>query len=159
VYILVSDYAVKIKRGFILEYVKYYKFILFFRRVGFTKIAKNEQLCNSVSRGKTCTLPACKFEHSIERFFAEKPEDLEGLCPSIGLYGNCPFGLSCRFYSSHSENETLIEEKKGFSVKPPDVKNLITFEVQSLLRTRRYNFEISAKILQAIKKGNLKRGF
>ncbi|KAK4477193.1 hypothetical protein RD792_016406 [Penstemon davidsonii] len=46
----------------------------------------------------------CRYSHDLEAFKLQKPEDLEGKCPFLDDEGPCPYGLSCRFGSSHNYN-------------------------------------------------------
>lgn len=62
-------------------------------------------LCPMVAKtGKAESCPYndnCRFSHDIEAFKAQKPADLEGICPFEGDEGPCPYGVACRFLSTH----------------------------------------------------------
>uniref|UniRef100_A0A7N0SYZ2 tRNA-dihydrouridine(47) synthase [NAD(P)(+)] n=1 Tax=Kalanchoe fedtschenkoi TaxID=63787 RepID=A0A7N0SYZ2_KALFE len=72
----------------------------------------------------------CRNSHDIEAYKAQKPADLEGRCPFIGMEGKCPYGLSCRFWGSHqdgfvvdgAENENIVSEMNMFK---KDVQKLL----------------------------------
>lgn len=39
--------------------------------------------------------------HDIDRYFDEKPEDIDSTCPIYSTKGFCPRGLTCRFAKNH----------------------------------------------------------
>uniref|UniRef100_A0A1J3INC6 tRNA-dihydrouridine(47) synthase [NAD(P)(+)] n=1 Tax=Noccaea caerulescens TaxID=107243 RepID=A0A1J3INC6_NOCCA len=45
----------------------------------------------------------CRFNHDIEAFKAQKPDDIEGQCPFVASEMKCPYGLSCRFFGTHRD--------------------------------------------------------
>ncbi|GAB2267641.1 hypothetical protein Dimus_002622 [Dionaea muscipula] len=45
----------------------------------------------------------CRFGHDLEAFKAQKPADLEGICPFTSAERRCPYGLSCRFLGTHKD--------------------------------------------------------
>ncbi|KAK4284795.1 hypothetical protein QN277_001577 [Acacia crassicarpa] len=70
------------------------------------KSAKN--ICPEVAKtGDISSCPykdKCRFSHDFEAFKAQKPTDLEGECPVFKAEGSCPYGLACRFSSTHTED-------------------------------------------------------
>ncbi|KAG8480647.1 hypothetical protein CXB51_025244 [Gossypium anomalum] len=50
----------------------------------------------------------CCFSHDIEAFMAQKPADLEGDYPFIKADAPCPYGLACRFASTHKDNTPAV---------------------------------------------------
>ncbi|CAH8344619.1 unnamed protein product [Eruca vesicaria subsp. sativa] len=45
----------------------------------------------------------CRFNHDIEAFKAQKPDDIEGQCPFVSSGMKCQYGLSCRFFGTHKD--------------------------------------------------------
>ncbi|CAF2067062.1 BnaC01g00040D [Brassica napus] len=43
----------------------------------------------------------CRFNHDIEAFKAQKPDDIDGQCPFVASGMKCQYGLSCRFFGTH----------------------------------------------------------
>ncbi|KAL1190236.1 tRNA-dihydrouridine(47) synthase [NAD(P)(+)]-like [Cardamine amara subsp. amara] len=64
-------------------------------------------LCPQVARSEdvnSCQYKEkCRFNHDIEAFKAQKPDDIEGQCPFVASEMKCAFGLACRFLGSHRD--------------------------------------------------------
>ncbi|KAI3422930.1 tRNA-dihydrouridine(47) synthase [NAD(P)(+)] [Psidium guajava] len=72
----------------------------------------------------------CRFSHDLEAFNAQKPAELEGGCPFLDAEEPCPFGLACRFSSTHKVvtcASTPNSHKKSFEM------NSLKKDVQKLL--------------------------
>ncbi|KAL6650276.1 hypothetical protein ACP70R_009201 [Stipagrostis hirtigluma subsp. patula] len=99
---------------------------------------------------------SCRFSHDIVAYLIQKPADLEGTCPFTALEQVCPYGLTCRFFSTHKDS--LAPEK------PPEGNheiNTLNKDTQKLLWKNNYNFpKASAQIkllgLKDIKKTKAK---
>jgi tRNA-dihydrouridine synthase 3 len=59
----------------------------------------------------------------------QKPGDLEGECPFLKSEGSCPYGLSCRFLSTHEEGKPLssngLEKRSEVNGFSKDVQKLL----------------------------------
>ncbi|KAL2626297.1 hypothetical protein AAZX31_07G110200 [Glycine max] len=64
-------------------------------------------LCSEIARtGDVSSCPykdKCRFSHDLEAFKAQKPTDLEGQYTFFKSGGACPYGLGCRFSSTHED--------------------------------------------------------
>lgn len=102
------------------------------------------KLCDAVARGETCQRGAeCKFSHNAEEFLTQKPADLEGVCPWIERNEKCPFGLRCRFYSTHppKEEEAKLETKIH-------VLNVLPKDLQAKLRKKELTYPIANDVIR-----------
>ena len=101
------------------------------------------KLCDFVAKGEECPRGAeCKYSHNVDEFMAQKPADLEGVCPWTERHEKCPFGIRCRFYSTHPPKEE--EEKLPTKVH---VKNVLSKELQLDLRKKKLNYPIANKVI------------
>ncbi|KAL5214820.1 hypothetical protein ABZP36_003972 [Zizania latifolia] len=85
---------------------------------------------------------SCRFSHDIDAYLAQKPADLEGMCPFTTLDQLCPYGLTCRFLSTHKDIHAASEnhpEKHEI--------NTLNKDIQKLLWKNKYKFpKASAQI-------------
>ncbi|KAF7127949.1 hypothetical protein RHSIM_Rhsim11G0184600 [Rhododendron simsii] len=97
-------------------------------------------LCPEVARNgdaSSCRYnEKCRFSHDVEAFKAQKPDDLEGVCPFMSAEVPCPYGLACRFSGTH---------KDGFSAdlngrKENPEMNGLKKDVQHLLWKNKMRF-------------------
>ncbi|KAK7351897.1 hypothetical protein VNO77_11657 [Canavalia gladiata] len=103
------------------------------------KSARN--LCPEIARtGDVSSCPyrdKCRFSHDLEGFKAQKQADLEGECPFFKSGGSCPYGLTCRFSSTHKDgvpSDNLNGLKKNSEV------NGLSKDVQKLLWKNKMSF-------------------
>ncbi|KAL1309030.1 hypothetical protein HN51_051697 [Arachis hypogaea] len=105
------------------------------------KSARN--LCPEVAKtGDVTSCPykdKCRFSHDIEAFKAQKPADLEGQCPFVKSGGPCPYGLACRFSSTHEDG---VPSSTGHlnGLKNPSEVNGLSKDVQKLLWKNKMRF-------------------
>ncbi|GMH23603.1 hypothetical protein Nepgr_025446 [Nepenthes gracilis] len=98
----------------------------------------------------------CRYSHDMEAYKAQKPADLEGVCPFIFSERRCPYGLSCRFSSTHKDDIPMgnLDVEKGiFEV------NGLNKDVQKLLWKNKMKFpkaDATLKLLGCVVKGSLK---
>eukprot|EP00850_Spirogloea_muscicola_P006182 SM000029S10477 [mRNA] locus=s29:375519:382061:- [translate_table: standard] len=119
-----------------------------------------EHVCAAVARaGRTDACPygaACRFNHDLAGFLAQKPADLDGDCPFAGKLYPCPFGLACRFAGRHAAPTNGVEaagvapeqgaaQKKG----PEGEANGLSKELQKLLWKNRVAFPRADAYLRA----------
>ncbi|KAK4401440.1 tRNA-dihydrouridine(47) synthase [NAD(P)(+)]-like [Sesamum angolense] len=101
-------------------------------------------ICPEVAKsGKVSSCPYgdnCRFSHDLEAFKAQKPDDLDGMCPFLSTKGPCPYGLACRFAGTHKDdngetaNETINGDKRSSEM------NVLKKDVQKLLWKNRMKF-------------------
>ncbi|XP_010263932.1 PREDICTED: tRNA-dihydrouridine(47) synthase [NAD(P)(+)]-like [Nelumbo nucifera] len=99
----------------------------------------------------------CRFSHDVEAFKAQKPADLDGDCPFSALEGPCPYGLACRFSSTHKDGfpaDSLNAQKKSSEI------NGLSKDLQKLLWKNKVNFPMAdaqLKLLGLLGNGNAKK--
>lgn len=75
-------------------------------------------------------------------FCAQKPADLEGMCPFTSLDQLCPYGLTCRFLGTHK----YIHAASGNLSEKHEI-NALNKDIQKLLWKNKYKFpKASAQI-------------
>ena len=107
-------------------------------------------MCPTIVREETCNFgDRCKFSHDRAKFMATKLPDISEHCYVFDTYGKCPFGLTCRFASSH-----LTEEFKNVTTDKYDkakfsntVQNVLKKENQFQLWKRKYDFAKAEKVI------------
>ncbi|EEF49514.1 tRNA-dihydrouridine(47) synthase [NAD(P)(+)]-like [Ricinus communis] len=106
------------------------------------ELAKTEDV-NSCRYGDKC-----RFSHDLEAFKAQKPDDIEGKCPFINGEGKaCPYGLACRFYSTH---ENGVKGDASNTRKQSSEVNGLNKDVQKLLWKNRFKFPKADAILKSL---------
>jgi len=60
------------------------------------------QLCSFLRQGNCTYGAACKFNHDLAGYLAQKEADLPGPCPFEAGGGACAFGVACRYAKAHS---------------------------------------------------------
>ncbi|CAF5135822.1 unnamed protein product, partial [Rotaria socialis] len=64
----------------------------------------DHQLCYFVVRGglEKCPYQSnCKHSHDLTNYLSRRSEDLRQGCYMFDVYGQCPYGILCRFSQSH----------------------------------------------------------
>ncbi|XP_061368368.1 tRNA-dihydrouridine(47) synthase [NAD(P)(+)]-like [Gastrolobium bilobum] len=79
----------------------------------------------------------CRFSHDLEAFKSQKPADLEGKCPFLKSEGSCPYGLACRFSSTHQDG---IPSGNLNGLKNSSEVNGLSKDVQKLLWKNKMSF-------------------
>ncbi|KAJ0971002.1 hypothetical protein J5N97_018961 [Dioscorea zingiberensis] len=79
----------------------------------------------------------CRFSHDLDAYLAQKPADLEGTCPFASVKESCPYGLACRFFSSHSE---VVSSKDENAPKKSSEINGLNKDLQKLLWKNKVSF-------------------
>ena len=103
----------------------------------------------------------CRFMHDVATFMKHKPADIGDSCHVFDKYGLCPYGLACRYASSHVTKDFLnvVEEGEDWQggVKAT-VCNTLSKQLQTDLRKRRVKFEQSEVFLGRLGKGRVAGG-
>ena len=109
------------------------------------------RLCPRLVYGEKCQFgEKCMFSHNIAKLVREKPPDIGSVCYNFETYGKCLRGIMCRYGSAHiSEDfQNIVDEEKWNSCKDKSVTtNIISKDVQSLLRKRKFKYVKSDKYL------------
>lgn len=107
-----------------------------------------------------CSFKNCIFIHDPKEYLKLKPKDVGEECHVFKLRGLCPRGITCRFGTSHLTDEGInivhAERQKEWK---DDTKNTIQSQLQIQLQKRKYNFDLSEKLVRHLDKRNkLKSG-
>ncbi|KAL3621350.1 hypothetical protein CASFOL_036262 [Castilleja foliolosa] len=82
----------------------------------------------------------CRYSHDLEAFKAQKPDDLDGICPFTSSEGPCPYGLACRFGGTHKDdNGEAANGANGEDNKKSEM-NVLKKDVQKLLWKNKMKF-------------------
>lgn len=116
------------------------------------------KLCQYISRGEECKNgDSCKRSHNIEEFLKSQLPPLEGDCYFFKERGKCPYGLSCRFRNSHTENNRPIVDQEKYekwvsSGAQDGPLNTFSRDLQVLLRKKKFKFEETERVMSEVKK-------
>lgn len=58
-------------------------------------------VCNAYIKGECTYGDKCRYGHDINAYILSKQPDLPGSCPFVTARGECPHGVTCRFYGAH----------------------------------------------------------
>ncbi|CAH1183426.1 unnamed protein product [Phaedon cochleariae] len=99
-----------------------------------------------------CTRNKCSFLHDVDEYLKSKPKDLGENCYNFDISGKCSRGLACRFGGSHisPDGKNIVDQEKfkQYAVNAPYTTNQLQFEVQTALRKRTYNFDLSESLIK-----------
>ena len=109
--------------------------------------SRAKDLCRYTVQGVTCRLgKRCGYTHDIDAYRKSKPSDIKGSpCVFVNASSKkCPFGVRCRFESSHAKlTKMKSEHQVEFAV------NLLDDSMQKRLRKNEYPFPRSDSELRA----------
>lgn len=121
-------------------------------------IKKEQELCNSliiVAEGEEipkCNRSNCRFLHDIQEYLTIKPKDIGDTCYNYQISGKCSRGLACRFGNGHitPEGKNRIDKEKIqiFESQGSRTKNQLLYDLQTSLRKRNYNFDLSEALIR-----------
>lgn len=77
---------------------------------------RSSQLCISFLRNECTRGKKCRFSHDVALYLPTRPEDLPGQCPFNASTDPCPYGILCRWASSHT-NPDIITQKYIFDIR------------------------------------------
>ncbi|XP_068021091.1 tRNA-dihydrouridine(47) synthase [NAD(P)(+)]-like [Melanerpes formicivorus] len=119
---------------------------------------EQNRLCPSVTQGcaEKCSFgPRCRFLHDVAAYMATKPADLGSSCVLFQTFGQCSFGVTCRFAQAHLgqgyQNLVDAELARRWEGKVL-VRNSLPKELQQRLRKRRFSFRRAEEYLRALAK-------
>lgn len=79
-------------------------------------------------------------------------------CYNYQTFGRCNRGLTCRFASNHitpnNRNKVDVEKCELYQTLGPHTVNQLTYELQSALRKRKYDFADSEALIKYNDKKN-----
>ncbi|PIM99835.1 tRNA-dihydrouridine synthase [Handroanthus impetiginosus] len=121
-------------------------------------------ICPEVAKsGKVSSCPyneKCRFSHDLEAFKAQKPDDLEGMCPFLSSAGPCPYGLACRFAGTHKDDNVEVASGPIDRDKRSGEMNALKKDVQKLLWKNKMKFpkaDAALKFLGLVGQGKKKK--
>lgn len=97
--------------------------------------ARKNDLCRYTARGVICSLgKRCGYSHDLDAYRKKKPEDVKGVaCVFLSQpFRKCPFGVRCRFESSHGRMKTDVDLHME--------ENILIDEMQKRLSKNEYPF-------------------
>ncbi|XP_065002675.1 tRNA-dihydrouridine(47) synthase [NAD(P)(+)]-like [Musa acuminata AAA Group] len=95
----------------------------------------------------------CRFNHDMDAYLAEKPPDLEGACPFVSAEEFCPYGITCRYASTHRQQTSL---KLAVPATKSSEVNSLNKDLQKLLWKNKVSFpnaDLQLKLL-GLERGN-----
>eukprot|EP01041_Mallomonas_annulata_P003110 gene3110-6113_t len=107
----------------------------------------DEKLCRPVALGENCPYgDTCRFSHDTALYLQNKPPDIGDFCYIYNEYGECSFGLMCRFGNSHidkvtAKNITRPIEQGGVLPRNMSSMNELPKDIQIQLRKKKYPFK------------------
>ncbi|XP_071496553.1 tRNA-dihydrouridine(47) synthase [NAD(P)(+)]-like [Diadema antillarum] len=115
----------------------------------------SERPCLDVLRGGTCQYgEQCKYSHNIKKLMDDKLPDVGPRCFIFDQFGACPFGLLCRFGSSHidAEFKSIIDDEKVKQTGGKQiVLNALSRNLQIQLRKKKYDFKKYDQYMKSLK--------
>lgn len=84
-----------------------------------------------------------RFSHDVNAFIQSKEQDLPGVCLWTTMKRICPFGITCRYSSSHPKENGIVDEQDKSSLKGKDTEeemNHLENELQYRLRRNEISF-------------------
>ncbi|KAI6175924.1 TRNA-dihydrouridine(47) synthase [NAD(P)(+)] [Aphelenchoides bicaudatus] len=124
------------------------------------EVNRNEvRLCPSVvTSSRKCKYGEnCRFEHSIDAYMKTKQPDLGDKCVNFDSIGTCPYGVSCRFGSIHTnEDFSQISKDPDPSYKP--TINTHYNALQISIRKREYDFAVADEACKKFANPNIPSG-
>ncbi|KAK8987186.1 hypothetical protein V6N11_026942 [Hibiscus sabdariffa] len=89
----------------------------------------------------------CRFSHDIEAFLSQKPDDLDGDCPSTKADAPCPYGLACRFSGTHKDGASGTTSNL---LKKSSEVNGLSKDVQKLLWKNKMRFTKADAVIKSL---------
>ena len=123
------------------------------------RVPPSERLCPSIKVNLTCSFgEGCHFSHDVAAYMAGKPPDLGERCVLFELFGECPYGLECRFGKCHisSDFKNIKQEATGDRIHHGMTYSWLSKQLQEQLHKKAIKFPRSEKYLSKLDstKGN-----
>jgi len=114
------------------------------------RVASSERLCPSLKITVPCPFSTdCRFSHDIDGYMAQKPADIGEKCVIFEQYGECPYGLECRYGSKHISSD-FKNIKHDNVKKSTGTFSWLTKELQDKLHKKAVMFPSSEKFLSKL---------
>lgn len=111
-----------------------------------------------------CKRPKCPKIHEISEYMKVRPADIGDNCHVFNTFGYCNRGIACRFAKCHLDqegNNIKDEEKMKIFDIQKQTSNAASLDLLFALRRKKYNFDLSEKLVQhhdKLKKRNQTNG-
>jgi tRNA-dihydrouridine synthase 3 len=114
---------------------------------------------------RPCPIKSCAFVHDPIEYLKKIPKDLCGdeKCYAFETRGECPWGIACRFGSSHltADGQNIVDPQKALLTKDSTLNNL-DFDTMVKLQRKKYDFGDVEKFVNErydlVKKNNKNSG-
>ncbi|KAF6198090.1 hypothetical protein GE061_007837 [Apolygus lucorum] len=126
------------------------------------RVPDEKQLCSKVLyKGEDltegCNNKRCRYLHSVKDYLKVKEPDIGDSCYVFNTKGKCPWGVACRFATSHLDEDGNNIEKPEVAAEFQKDKSLqslnrIPFEKIVELRKRKYDFSKTSEVINAVDK-------
>ena len=119
--------------------------------------AREVKLCHAFASAGACASgDACTFAHDIDAFARAKPSDLPGRCIFSAAPSGCPYGVRCRYASTHdggaSSSALTNVETLPTPTRVEKETNALPRETQTKLRKKTYDFTRADAIAAFVQK-------
>ncbi|KAJ1642647.1 tRNA-dihydrouridine(47) synthase [NAD(P)(+)]-like protein [Coemansia asiatica] len=105
----------------------------------------SSKLCVKISLGQPCSFgDKCTFSHDVASYMASKEPDLGPRCIIFDTYGQCRYGLRCRFAKAHTDAEhRQIKDEEKVNAQILYAHNDFSRDLMIQLRKKQVKFERS----------------
>lgn len=115
------------------------------------RVPPSERLCPSMKVNLTCSFGEdCHFSHDVEAYMVRKPPDIGERCVLFELYGECPYGLECRFGKSHITSDFKNIKQDNSGKEHGITHSWLSKELQDQLHKKTVKFPRSEKYLSKL---------
>ena len=117
------------------------------------RVPPSERLCPSIKVNLACSFgEGCHFSHDVAAYMASKLPDLGERCVLFELFGECPYGLECRFGKSHisSDFKNIKQEVTGERNQHGVTHSWLSKQLQEQLHKKAVKFPRSEKYLSKL---------
>ncbi|KAI3637974.1 hypothetical protein MIR68_003585 [Amoeboaphelidium protococcarum] len=106
--------------------------------------SKEYDLCNKMAFNLNCEGQNCKGGHDLDEYLRSRAEDIGDVCPNYETFGQCKYGIKCRFHKQHTDPETKKQLNKKVNeevLEQSKTANVVERDLLSKLRQRQYKFD------------------
>ncbi|CAF3690354.1 unnamed protein product [Adineta steineri] len=116
----------------------------------------DHQLCYFVIRGgiANCSYQSnCKHSHDLTTYLSRRPTDIDSKCYMFDTYGQCQFGILCRFGQAHIDPVTgqniIVLRPNQIYIEP---LNKLPPLLKHLLRRKKYDYTLADRLVRIANK-------
>ena len=109
------------------------------------KLDVKQQLCTSIAKGEQCWYgeDRCKYLHDIKKYMENyKLPDIGETCINFEKFGQCTYGVTCRYGKSHISKtfKNIVNKELYKETAPLRTKTTLSKELMFALRKKNYEF-------------------